>query len=318
MGVVLLLFFLSSVARPADPCLPHQLESFLNNPSEQLVTLPSGRELGFLYEPPAASGGESVVLIHGLGDDLHSLDRIASGLRARGYGVLRVDLHGHGKTLERELALSGGSVPREIPYEDQVQDLAALIAELGLKNIRLVGHSYGGAIALALGARLGADAVASVKSVHLLAPYLMRLDGYAQLSNPVYQYWKLVLGQGWMDSFSDPYVDGVMTSLYTRYLQKKALAPALVDAQVKAIIAVTKGIRNFDVIHHSTGISRSIPVQVFIGEKDQFVPARMLRSFASSQKGRVTTVSIPGGTHFFPQEDPDLVVQELLRGFAAN
>jgi pimeloyl-ACP methyl ester carboxylesterase len=45
----------------------------------------------------------NILLIHGLGDSLVQLNQLAKKFRSEGYTVLRVDLHGHGKNLERDV-----------------------------------------------------------------------------------------------------------------------------------------------------------------------------------------------------------------------
>jgi pimeloyl-ACP methyl ester carboxylesterase len=98
----------------------------------------------------AATGGKdfdaalpAVVFVHGAG-----LDRTVWALQTRyfahhGYGVLAVDLPGHGK--------SDGPPPDSIPAMGDW--LAALIDAAGLKQATLVGHSMGSLVTLECAAR---------------------------------------------------------------------------------------------------------------------------------------------------------------------
>ncbi|MCM2323903.1 MAG: alpha/beta hydrolase, partial [Oligoflexia bacterium] len=126
---------------------------------------------------PANTDKPTFVLIHGLGDSMEDLDAIAKRITAEGFGVLRVDLHGHGMTLEN--FLKRHELPKAIDYIDQLDDLEELIVkQLRLRNIALVGHSYGGGISLGLAARL--ENQLNVLSVTQMSPYVVRLDSHAK------------------------------------------------------------------------------------------------------------------------------------------
>ncbi|WP_186032128.1 alpha/beta fold hydrolase [Burkholderia gladioli] len=92
----------------------------------------------------ATTTREPVVLLHGLGDASGVWLGIAPWLLAQ-RRVLGVDLRGHG-----ESAWSG-----ECDYrtDTHVRDLAGLLDVIGLERVTLVGHSLGGAVALAYAAR---------------------------------------------------------------------------------------------------------------------------------------------------------------------
>ena len=85
--------------------------------------------------------GSPVVLIHGLGTNSYTWHKIAPAL-ARTNRVITIDLKGFGAS---EKPLDG-------PYTVRAQaDLVAeVIAHKGLRDITLVGHSYGGGISLML------------------------------------------------------------------------------------------------------------------------------------------------------------------------
>ncbi|MBL3562611.1 alpha/beta fold hydrolase, partial [Rhodovulum sulfidophilum] len=59
----------------------------------EIAALPRGRT-HLVWEGPAE--GPVLVLLHGLTIGSHMLDRLAGGLAARGYRVLRYDLYGRG------------------------------------------------------------------------------------------------------------------------------------------------------------------------------------------------------------------------------
>ena len=85
--------------------------------------------------------GPPVLLLHGLGATRRAWDRIAPDLRP--LPVLALDARGH-----------GASAPgRAYRLEACADDAATALDAVGLSRVLVVGHSWGGAIALTLAAR---------------------------------------------------------------------------------------------------------------------------------------------------------------------
>ena len=83
--------------------------------------------------------GIPVVLVHGLGASSVLWNRIRDSL-GPGYQVVLLDLRGAGKTHELER--------KELSLETWADDLAGVLAALGIERPVLVGHSLGASIAL--------------------------------------------------------------------------------------------------------------------------------------------------------------------------
>lgn len=123
------------------------------------------------------------ILIHGLGDDMSKLQEITSYADAEGYGTLRVDLFGHGESLKQLLARDGQIGKESFYYFDNVVVLKELIQYLKLEDVVIVGHSYGGGISYTLAAELLQGTQGNplkVRSLHMLAPYVQRIDKFLQ------------------------------------------------------------------------------------------------------------------------------------------
>ncbi len=82
-----------------------------------------------------------VLLIHGIMSDSTTWTRAADLLAERGYRVLAPDLLGHG---ESDKPTDGYQL------EDFAASLVALLTELGATGVTVVGHSFGGAVAMQL------------------------------------------------------------------------------------------------------------------------------------------------------------------------
>ena len=110
---------------------------------------------GLEYE--ANGGGEALLLIHGghIADAFLPLTREAA--LADRYRLIRYHRRGF-----------AGSDPHSGPFsiEEQAQDALALMKHLGLERAHVIGHSYGGAIAV----QLAIEAPSLVQSLVLLEP----------------------------------------------------------------------------------------------------------------------------------------------------
>lgn len=145
---------------------------------------PQGRPMHYEFIRPQP-GHPTVVLIHGLLDDLTKLDSEAAEAAARGDGVLRVDLHGFGESYKELMKQTDNRLPenmeRSFDYKNNIHDISTLVDQLGIQNPYVMGHSLGGAMAwyttLAL-EKLGH----TVRSLTMLAPYVQRIDGYLEKS----------------------------------------------------------------------------------------------------------------------------------------
>ena len=92
-----------------------------------------------------AGSGEPLLLIHGLGANTYSWRYLAPPL-ARTHHVLSVDLKGFGRS-DKPIDAAYGVL-------DQARLLETLIARKNLRGLTIVGHSFGGGVALALTVRL--------------------------------------------------------------------------------------------------------------------------------------------------------------------
>lgn len=101
--------------------------------------------------------GSPVILMHGWGCDTSTVASIAAALEP-GMRVINVDLPGHGKSGEPPL-LPDGRPWGVYEYTEVVEELAR---QLGLERPSLIGHSYGGRIAIIYSSRNDVDKVVLV------------------------------------------------------------------------------------------------------------------------------------------------------------
>jgi pimeloyl-ACP methyl ester carboxylesterase len=93
---------------------------------------------------PAPSSRATFVLVHGLASNARMWDGVAARLALRGHTAVTVDLRGHGRSTKPD-------GPYDVPTV--ADDLAALIAAMGLDRPVVAGQSWGGNVVLELAAR---------------------------------------------------------------------------------------------------------------------------------------------------------------------
>ncbi len=104
----------------------------------------AGSPAGAAADGPAGAAIPPFVLVHGLASNARMWDGVADALVASGHPAVTVDLRGHGRS----------SKP-DGPYDvlTVADDVAALIAALGLDRPVVAGQSWGGNVVLELAAR---------------------------------------------------------------------------------------------------------------------------------------------------------------------
>lgn len=95
------------------------------------------------YEDTGKATDPPVLIMHGWGCD-HSTVRSIASILESGMRVINVDLPGHGKSSEP---------PTVWGVEDFTLFIEKFIKTLGLKDVALIGHSFGGRVALLLAFR---------------------------------------------------------------------------------------------------------------------------------------------------------------------
>lgn len=111
------------------------------------ITVAEGVELATSSCRPARPDGHAFLCFHGLASNRRLFDEVASLLVERGFGVLSVDLRGHGESSAPETGYDLVTVVADqCALLDQVPWLGAPV---------VVGQSWGGNVALELGIALG-------------------------------------------------------------------------------------------------------------------------------------------------------------------
>lgn len=256
-------------------------------------------EPGALHVTRRPGTGMPILLIHGFAADSQSWAPLEKTLGTN-RPVIRVDLPGHGKSPRRKLASFQALARTMVETFDEV---------VGTERVHLVGHSLGGALALAisdirprkiasltmiapagLGPEIDADALnglARASRVESLAPWLRRLT-----STPA--------------AISDD---------YARAAFRSRSAPAMRSYQLDlGDVLFPDGVQAFDL---RPALRRlELPAQIIWGRDDRILPLRQ----AISAGGEIGLFLIDAAGHIPQFERPDRVariVSQLIAGVEA-
>ncbi|PZR63002.1 MAG: hypothetical protein DLM53_04090 [Candidatus Eremiobacter antarcticus] len=265
------------------------------------------------------TGEMPVVLLHSLGSAKESWDPLMPGLlsicKCR---IYRVDLRGHG----------GTSAPDDHRYSlrENVAIVRAFMADRKLHGAILIGHSYGGAVALDIALDAKNEDAGLVRGLILIGtpgvlqrfPFIVahhRYEGYGKvvdhLTTPKVRAWVAVHAGNYGNS------GGVRhrVELYARLWSDPARSRASRETAREFLDG--GGLEELASRNHDT----SVPTLLIAGEHDHLVGVKRMRQLARSIGG--SKLSIIPKTGHAPHEDmPESVVPVisdfLNTGFVAG
>lgn len=295
-GAFLLAFDLlhAQLVPPPGGLLPDGVELF-RGPSHDPFRLV--RQDG---EPEA--GRHGALLVHGFGGSPRELRGLAAVLASSGWLVEVPRLPGHGAAI-RDLA--------DYRLEDWIATVeagAAALRESGVTRLLVVGHSVGGALALATASRLSPDALV------LLAPFWWPVPAWQRVVGPVLRVFLppgfRVFGR--MD-LGDPEVRrGLASFLPGMDLDDPAVADGLRDLRVplsaleqlfRVSAAATDGARR-----------ARVPVLVVQGTDDTVSRPARTRELAARLPSPPSYLEVEAGHDLVTEESParDAVLRAVL------
>lgn len=238
-----------------------------------------------------------VVFVHGALDDHSVWTLLARWFAHHGFGVLAVDLPGHGRSAGAPLAR----------VQDHADWCLALLRAAGAERAAWVGHSMGSLIALEAAARAGAQASALVM---LATAYPMKvntallelareqpLQAIAKVNSYSFSSWA-----------SKPGYPGPGSWLHGSGLALSLRQQALGQAQGVNLFTHDFGV--CDAYDQGMDAARQVrcPVDFILGRDDQMTLAQASTDLASALKARVQT--LPAG-HQLMAQAPDAVLRAL-------
>jgi pimeloyl-ACP methyl ester carboxylesterase len=259
-------------------------------------------------------GGEPIVMVHGWPQHWWCWRKIIPGLAER-YRVICPDLRGHGWSD----APAGGYAKPQL-----VRDLIALMDELGLDRVRLVGHDWGAMIGF----------LACIREPE-------RFDRFLALSIappfPTHDGPKAVL-QAWRLYYQLPLTLPVIAPrLVSRpdflevffkagTVQEDAISRADLDLYTQILASrphVTLGLYRTFITREAFELGSgawagrlTVPTRVMVGEGDIVANAERIIQASKPYADDLRVHEISDARHFLPEEQPQAVVERALAFFA--
>lgn len=260
------------------------------------------------------SEDDLILLLHGWPQDSSAWHLVAPQLVEAGYRVACPDLKGFGRS---------DAPKRGYDPETLADEMAQLIRNLHARRAIVVGHDWGGAVALATAfrhpGRVRALTVASspFRQIDLLAAWHIPLLNVPVLPQLAFRFAGGPLTRGALrhsavadDAFSpealDRYVAAVQAApgawlSYYRTLSRRAV----VDIAMRGIRHRTSFLRPPEGPHRLR-----VPATVVWGEQDRATPFALAHQVARDLDA--TLIGIPDVGHFVHEEAPDAFAQAVL------
>jgi pimeloyl-ACP methyl ester carboxylesterase len=278
-------------------------------PEARLLPTSAGEVYLELHGP---AGGRQVVLIHGFGSSLHSWRKVAPGLAAAGFRVLALDLPGFGYSA-RPTAAAAYTTEAQAALVAEVLDLLAAELEWDLEQgpgaVDLVGHSFGGGVALTL----AASRPERVRSLVLVDSTLPTHSRARRADLPFYRplVYLLIRTVGLRRAFVRAALERSFhdDSLVTRELVDAYRSRLLLRGPAGAYRSLTAPIPRVRLAVDLAAIAR--PALVVWGEEDALIPARAGRRAAERLPDARFAV-LPACGHIPMEECPEAWLEAVL------
>jgi len=258
----------------------------------------------------AGEGDDVVLCLHGWPQHWYMWRHLMPALAANGQRVLAMDLRGFGWS---------DATPDGYLKEDMADDVLAVLDELGIDRVKLVGHDWGGWIGFLLALKapqrferyLALNIVTPWATTRAMISHFWRFWYQAVIISPFGpglhrggKFIRKVLVGGstrkevWDERTLDAFADNLAE-------------PARAEAAVQVYRTFNR--------HEAWGVARgayagkrlTVPTRMLFGEDDFVLRPRMLAGYQHHADDMKVEL-VPGCGHFIADERPELVVSRAL------
>jgi pimeloyl-ACP methyl ester carboxylesterase len=258
---------------------------------------------GLDFDVRVEGAGEAVVLLHGFPQHGGSWDGIRPALTGAGYRVVVPDQRG----------CSPGARPpgrRAYVLAEAAADVLALLDELGIERVHLVGHDWGGAVGWRLAVR-APDRLRSLTSV--CTPHPRALARSMLTSGQALRSWYMGFVQ--LPVLPERVLLAADGRLLRRALHRAGL-PAGTDYVDRLLDAgaLTAALNWYRAIPYDRGPGGPVttPTLYVWGTGDTALGPAAATATGRYVTGPYTFLPLPGGSHWIPEREPERLLPPLL------
>ncbi len=248
--------------------------------------------------------GEIILMIHGYPFSGTAWEKEEAVLLNEGYRVITYDRRGFGLSSRPSAGYD---------YDTFASDLNALLTELDLRDVTLVGHSMGtGEIARYL-SNFGSDRISRAVFVAPIPPFILKTaDNEDGVGQEVFEGFKKAIET---DRYS--FVTDFLKKFYNT---SKLLGKPLSDEKIRADfnlasssspIAFLKCVDTWLTDFRDDLPKITIPCHVIQGDADEILPFDITGKLLA-EKLNCSLKVIPGGSHGIPWTHADIITEEIL------
>ncbi|MBI3015094.1 MAG: alpha/beta hydrolase [Candidatus Tectomicrobia bacterium] len=250
----------------------------------------SGKTYHYIIGNEGARPQPTAVFVHGAGGDHTVWLAQFDALKSAGYGAVAVDLPGHGR--------SGGD--GESSIEAFAHGVLALVHDLQIRRPVLVGHSMGGAIAMAAA---------------LISP--STLDGLVLVGSGA----RLRVSQQFLDGIEQNFSEAVrnicrvaFSERATAEMIERGIANML-RTSPRVLAADFRACNEFDIRDRLGALT--LPALVLCGSEDRMTFPKYSQYLHERIPGSILRW-VPGAGHMVMLEEPEEVSQAVLEFFSSR
>lgn len=263
-----------------------------------------------------AGEGDPIVLVHGWPQHWWIWRGVIPPLVGAGYRVICLDLRGHGWS---------DAPPDGYDKEQLATDVLAALDTLGVERFKLMGHDWGGFASFLVALR-APERVEKLMVLSIVHPWLQQEAGIgARLKALANAFYQLILSTPGVGPFVVrrlPFIDTIIkvgsAGNVPEEVREKYSSRFKEKARAKATSALYRTflLRELQPILKGRYADKrlTVPTLLVYGDEDRVITGERLAGWEGhADDMRVEQIS---GTHFLPDEHPDVVAERALKHFA--
>lgn len=276
-------------------------------PQGQFLSV-AGRRVHALIQGPEVPDSPDLILLHGASGNLREFDELGARL-ARHFRVIAFDRPGLGHSEGLDLS--------DVSITAQARHLAEAARHLGIRTPLILGHSYGGSVALAWALEGLLDPTGLILVSTPSMPWEGGLD-----------YWHRLTDTGFGQRHAIPAAAAFVPDFWVQRMVTEVFAPEAIPQDYYTSKGIPLAVRRVSLRHNTEQINRlhgeltahlprhaslTLPIELLHGTADRVVPIHIHSRLLIERLRGARLTELPGAGHMPHLTRPDEVEAAVLR-----